>query len=117
MVKILIVEDDLDSMAIAKDLFESNGHECITAENGLEALEIVDAELPDIVLMDLMMPVMDGYEATRQIKEKHKDIPVIALTAKVMEGDVKVGIEAGCDGYVYKPYDTKKLLDYINAFF
>lgn len=117
MVKILIVEDDLDSMAIARDLFESCGHECITAENGLEALGTVDTELPDIVLMDLMMPVMDGYEATRRIKEKHKDIPVIALTAKAMEGDVKVGIAAGCDGYVYKPYDPKKLLDYVNAFF
>src|SRR5665648_161111 len=114
MAKILIVEDDLDSMAIAKEICESDGHECITAENGLEALKLVDAEMPDLILMDLMMPVMDGYEATRRIKEKYKKIIVVALTAKVMEDDIKVGIAAGCDGYVYKPYDPKKLLDYIN---
>ncbi len=117
MVKILIVEDDPDSMAIAKDLLGNNGHECITAENGLEAVELVDSEKPDLVLMDLMMPVMDGYEATKRIKAAHSDLPIIALTAKVMEGDVRDGIEAGCDGYVYKPYDPKKLLEYVNAFF
>ena len=104
--KILVVEDNLDNRRILVYRLKRIGDfEIIEASNGQEAVEIVQAEPPDLVFMDLKMPVMDGWEATRRIRalETANRIPIIALTAQAMAGDEQKALAAGCDDYVAKP--------------
>ena len=103
--KILVVEDNLDNRRILVYRLRRLGDfEIVEASNGQEALTVVEAEVPDLIFMDLKMPVMDGWEATRRIRaHRGRHIPIIALTAQAMAGDEQKALAAGCDDYVAKP--------------
>lgn len=104
--KILVVEDNLDNRCILVYRLKRIGaFDVIEATNGAEAVDAVDREKPDLIFMDLKMPVMDGWEATRRIRELDhgKRVPIIALTAQAMSGDEQRAIDAGCDDYLAKP--------------
>lgn len=104
--KILVVEDNVDNRRILVYRLKRIGdYEILEASNGLEALALVESSCPDLIFMDLKMPVMDGWEATRRIRtmELGRGIPIIALTAQAMAGDEQKALAAGCDDYVAKP--------------
>ena len=111
---ILIVED----VALNRDLLEQlleDDYELLSAEDGAQGIELASAERPDLILMDLSLPVVDGWEATRQIKAD-LDVPIIALTAHVMPGDEEKARAAGCDGYLTKPIDEDLLYELVDRF-
>lgn len=106
MKKILVVEDNLDNRRILVYRLKRMGEfEIVEASNGEEAVTMVGRELPDLIFMDLKMPVMDGWEATRRIRllPEGRRVPIIALTAQAMVGDEQKALAAGCDDYVAKP--------------
>jgi two-component system, cell cycle response regulator DivK len=109
--RILIVEDNPDNMTLLTDILETLGHTVISARDGQQGLELTATEQPDLILMDLSLPVMDGWTAVRQIKANPalKDIPIIALTAHAMAGDRERALAAGCDDYLSKPIDLSLL--------
>jgi CheY-like chemotaxis protein len=111
--RILLAEDDPTNQYVFRAILSAAGYEVEIVENGLQALERLHEGVPSIILLDMMMPVMDGYEAARRIAADPllDDIPVIALTARAMKGDLEKTIEAGCDDYVAKPVSRKVLLD------
>jgi two-component system, cell cycle response regulator DivK len=117
--RILVVEDNKDNMTLIVDVLSSFAYEVLQAVDGEMGLELAQQEKPDLILMDLSLPRMDGWTATRQIKSdaKLKSIPVIALTAHAMVGDRERALEAGCDDYLSKPIDlpelAKKLMQYL----
>jgi len=103
--KILVVEDDPDNRRIVAKLLTMEGYRVVEATDGLEALSQVQAEHPDLILMDLALPNLDGWEATRRLKgdPRTREIPVVALTAVAMRGDEEEARAAGCDDYLSKP--------------
>lgn len=103
--KILVVEDDTDNRRIVAKVLAVEGYDVIEATDGIEALAQARSQLPDMILMDLALPNMDGWEATRQLKgdPKTRAIPVVALTAFAMRGDEEQARAAGCDDYIPKP--------------
>ena len=109
---VLIVEDDLKSMKLFRDLLEASGYASLEATNGKKAVELAREKKPDLILMDIQMPVMDGFEATKILKAgaETRNIPIIALTSYAMKEDDEKIREAGCDGYITKPIDTKEFL-------
>jgi len=109
---ILVVEDQEDNRQILRDLLGSADYEMVEAENGQEALDAVAKKKPDLILMDIQLPVMDGYEATRRIKANPdwKSIPIIVVTSYALSGDAEKARAAGCDDYVTKPYSPRQLL-------
>jgi CheY-like chemotaxis protein len=109
MARIVIVEDSPDIRALVRMLLEAGGHEVITAKNGREGVETTRREQPDIVLMDLSLPVLSGWEAVREIKATPAiaRIPVLAVTAHAMHGDRERALAAGCDGFIAKPIDEE----------
>jgi two-component system, cell cycle response regulator DivK len=109
---ILVVEDTEDNMQILRDLLTSAGYEMMEAENGELALAALAKQRPDLILMDIQLPIMDGYEATRRIKADPalKSIPIIAVTSYALSGDEEKAREAGCDDFVPKPYSPRQLL-------
>jgi len=107
-VRILVVEDDPQNLYLVRFLLERAGHEVTSATDGAQAVEVAVAMDPDLVLMDMLLPRMDGWAATRALKsEHHLKAPVIALTAYSMKGDRESILEAGCDGYISKPIDPE----------
>ena len=114
MKKILVVEDVDMNRELVVQLLEDN-YRVIEAVNGQEGLEIAERERPELILMDLSLPVMDGWEATRKLKANNelKSIPVIALTAHAMVGDEEKAKDAGCDDYLTKPIDENELFSKI----
>ena len=117
MPRILLVEDNEMNRDMLSRRLERKGFEVSMAVDGREGVEKARAELPDLVLMDMSLPEMDGWEATSLLKaeETTQDIPVIALTAHAMEGDRDKALEAGCDDYDTKPVDFQRLLGKIEA--
>lgn len=117
--RILVVEDNRDNMTLIVDVLTSMDYEVLQAIDGEAGVEIATEEKPDLILMDLSLPKMDGWTATREIKGQDdlKDIPIIALTAHAMIGDKEKALEAGCDDYLSKPIDlpqlAKKLMQYL----
>ena len=115
--KILIVDDEPFNVDYLEQELEDMDYDIITASNGREALDKVTNEPPDLILMDISLPVMDGYEATRQIRSTMKNTPIIGLSAHAMNGDVVRAKEAGCNDYLTKPLDEdlllKKLKEYL----
>ena len=112
---ILIAEDDLNSFKFLHELLKKTHAEILHAANGKQAIDIIrSSQQIDLVVMDIMMPELDGYEATRMIKSSHREIPVIAQTAYAMAGDKERMQEAGCDDYVSKPLDFKHALSVMN---
>ena len=114
---ILVVEDQEDNRQILRDLLGNAGYELTEAENGEEALTAVAKRRPDLILMDIQLPVMDGYEATRRIRTNPdlKSVPIIAVTSYSLAGDESKALAAGCDGYVSKPYSPRELLAKVRA--
>ena len=115
---ILVVEDQEDNRQILRDLLGSAGFRMIEAHDGEQALTVARSERPNLILMDIQLPILDGYEATRSIKRdpELKHIPVIAVTSYALSGDEERAREAGCDGYVAKPYSPRHLLAKIGQF-
>jgi two-component system, cell cycle response regulator DivK len=118
MKTILVVEDQEDNRQILRDLLGSAGFRIIEAHDGAQALSVARTQRPDLILMDIQLPLVDGYEATRSIKREPelKHIPVIAVTSYALSGDEQRAREAGCDAYVAKPYSTRHLLAKIGQF-
>ena len=117
MPKILYVEDNEDNVYMLKRRLERAGFEVLVAPDGEQGLAVAHDQRPDLILMDLSLPVMDGWEATRRLKgsEETRSIPVIALSAHAMPGDREKALEAGCDEYDAKPVNLPKLLAKIRA--
>jgi PAS domain S-box-containing protein len=113
--RILLVDDDKDTQYAMKYILEQAGYQVYFANEGGEALQQAQLIKPNLILMDIMMPEMDGYEATRQLKAHHdfKNIPIIAMTAKAMKGDREKILLAGCDDYIAKPFMTKEILQLV----
>jgi two-component system cell cycle response regulator DivK len=118
MKRILIVEDTPDNRQIMRDLLSSAGYELIEAIDGAAGVVAAVAHLPDLILMDIQLPVLDGYEATRRIKANPETagIPVIAVTSYALNGDEAKAHAAGCDGYVPKPFSPRQLLAKVREF-
>jgi two-component system cell cycle response regulator DivK len=116
--RILVVEDQSDNMQILRDLLTSAGYEMIEAEDGLEGVRAATAHRPDLILMDIQLPLLDGYEATRRIKADPalRAIPIIVVTSYALSGDETKARAAGCDGYVPKPYSPRVLLAKIREY-
>jgi len=112
MARILYVEDNDDNVYMLKNRLERRGHAVLVARDGRAGVEAARAELPDLILLDLGLPVIDGWEAARLLKadERTRAIPVIALSAHAMAGDRAHALEAGCDDYDTKPVDFARLL-------
>jgi two-component system cell cycle response regulator DivK len=109
--KILVVDDNNDSRELVVKVLKNQGYEMIEAIDGEEALEKAVSEKPDLILMDISIPKLNGYEVTKRLKslEEVKEIPVVALTAHAMKGDRAKAIEAGCEGYISKPINVREL--------
>lgn len=118
MPKILIVEDNELSRDMLSRRLRRKGFEVLVATDGQEGIAMAQRELPDLVLMDLSLPDLDGWEATRRLKKdaRTQHIPVIALTAHAMSGDRERAIDAGCDEYDTKPIDLRRLLSKMKTF-
>lgn len=117
MPKVLLVEDNEMNRDMLSRRLERKGFEVVFALDGLAAVEMADSEHPDVILMDMSLPVMDGWEATRRIKgnEKLQNIPIIALTAHAMSGDREKALQAGCEEYDTKPIDFPRLIEKISV--
>ncbi len=115
--KILVVDDEIYIVHILDFSLGMEGYEVLTALDGEQALEKARAEHPDLVVLDIMMPKLDGYETCKMLKAdpKTKDIPVILLSAKGRNVDQKVGFEVGADDYITKPFSPRKLVERINT--
>ena len=113
--KILIVDDEIQLVDMVKMRLEANSYDVITAYDGQEGLDKARKEKPDLIILDLMLPKMDGYKVCRMLKfdEKYKSIPIVMFSARAQEEDEKMGMEVGADDYVTKPFDPKVLLDKI----
>ena len=109
---ILIVDDEPKNLTLLRDLLQVSGYSTIEATDGKQGVELARAKKPDLILMDIQMPVMDGLDATRILKAEAatRNIPVLALTSYAMKGDEGRILEAGCDGYLAKPYNIQELL-------
>jgi CheY-like chemotaxis protein len=116
--QILLVEDNVMNRRLAQFLLKSEGYIVYEATNGREALELVKAHAPDLILMDLQLPELDGFTTTQILKQDAttKDIPVVALTAYAMTGDAERALEAGCDGYITKPFDKQGFLETVASY-
>jgi two-component system cell cycle response regulator DivK len=109
--RILVAEDNEDMALILHQLLESHGHEVALARDGVETVEMATSQLPDLIIMDITLPKMDGLQATSRIRRNPKTqaIPILAVTAKAMEGDQQKCLASGCDGYISKPFTVKEL--------
>ena len=118
MTKILYVEDNEDNIYMLTRRLKKKGFEIVIANDGKEGVSKAKTEKPDLILMDLSLPELDGWEATRLIKadQQTSQIPVIALSAHAMKEDMDKALEAGCDDYDTKPVDIKRLLEKISKF-
>jgi two-component system cell cycle response regulator DivK len=115
---ILYVEDNADNRTLVRRILMAEGYNLLEAVNAAQALETLQNNKPDLILMDINMPDMDGYSLTAKIKDTPglESIPIIALTANVMRGDRERSLEAGCDGYIQKPIDIDLLSEQIERF-
>ena len=112
MKKILVIEDNETNLYMMRFMLEENGYQVVEARDGVEGVKLAASEVPDLILMDMQLPLLDGYEATKQIKtdEKIKHIPIIALTSYAMVGDKEKTLKAGCTGYIEKPINPETLM-------
>ncbi len=117
--KVLIVEDDLKNQKLFRDILEKVGYETILASDGEQGVQLAQAVKPDLILMDIQLPVKDGLTATREIKGNPQisHIPVWALTAMAMKGDKELAQAAGCDDYISKPVQLSNLVEKLSTYF
>lgn len=118
MRRILVIEDQEDNRAILRDLLAASGFAYLEATDGRAGVEAAERERPDLILMDIQLPEIDGYDATRRIKANPAlaDIPIIAVTSYALSGDEAKAREAGCDDYVTKPYSPRALIAKVRGF-
>ena len=116
--RILLIEDQEDNRQIVRDLLTSAGYDLIEAVTGEDGVSMAETQRPDLILMDVQLPGLDGHEATRRIKANPalRHIPIIVVTSYALSGDEAKAREAGCDGYVAKPYSPRQLLAKIREF-
>ena len=116
--RILIVEDNEQNLYLATFLLEQSGYEVMAALNGLEAIERTRAEKPDLILMDIQLPEMNGYEATKKIRSmpEFQNIPILAVTSYAMVGDREKALDIGCVGYIEKPFDPETFVSEIEKY-
>ena len=116
--RILVIEDTEDNRQIVRDLLENAGYELIEALDGLAGVAMAEREHPDLILMDIQLPGLDGYEATRRIRAVPAlaTVPIIAVTSYALSGDEAKTRAAGCDGYVAKPFSPRQLLAKVREF-
>jgi len=117
--KVLVVDDESDLIEALRYRIEASDMDICTAKDGLEGIELAKVEKPVLILLDIMMPRMDGYQACRLMKNDKdiKDIPIVFLSAKGQDIDKKKGIEAGGDGFIVKPFEGKTLVETIRGYF
>ena len=115
---ILYVEDNADNRMLVRRILLSQDYSILEAKDGSDALNVLKTQRPDLILMDINMPEMDGYTLTAKIKSMagFERIPILALTANVMRGDKEKTLEAGCDGYIQKPLDIDQLIREVERF-
>lgn len=115
---VLLVEDNEDNLVVYRTILEHVGYRVIEARDGEEGVERAKAELPDLVLMDISIPKIDGWEATRRLKgeESTRHIPIVALTAHALEEDRQKAELAGCDGYLAKPVEPRRVVQEVERF-
>jgi two-component system, cell cycle response regulator DivK len=116
--RILVVEDQEDNRRILRDLLTSRGYDLVEAEDGEKALTLAEDRRPDLILMDVQIPLLDGYEVTRRLKANPalRAIPIIVVTSYALSGDESKARAAGCNGYVSKPYSARQLLAKIQEY-
>ena len=116
--RILVVEDHEDNRRIMRDLLTSSGYDVIEAVTGVEGVSAAETHRPDLIVMDIQLPGIDGYEATRQIKANPilQKVPIIVVTSYALSGDDMKAFEAGCDDYVAKPFNPRELLTKIRKY-
>ena len=116
--RILVIEDQEDNRRILRDLITSAGYEMIEAVTGEEGVTMAETHRPDLILMDIQLPGLDGYEATRRIKANFalRHIPIVAVTSYALSGDDIKALEAGCDAYIAKPFSPRILLAKIREY-
>lgn len=110
MNKILIVDDEPNILLSLEFLFKKEGYHVYIARDGGEALDIIAENLPELIILDIMMPNVDGYEVAKYVREKHKEVKIIFLTAKSKQPDIQKGLDLGVDLYLVKPFSTKELV-------
>ena len=115
---VLCIEDNTDNRMLVRRVLEAEGYAVLEANNATQALEKIEKGHPDVILMDISMPEIDGYTLTTQIKAipGFQNVPIIAVTANVMRGDRERTLEAGCDGYIQKPIDIDTLTQQIERY-
>jgi DNA-binding response OmpR family regulator len=116
--KILVVDDEVNIVKMLESRLKASGYEVVAAHDGQEGLDKARSEQPDLIILDLMMPKIDGYNVCRMLKfdDRYKHIPIMMVTAKDQESDVKLGFEVRADAYVTKPFDSKALLEKVKEF-
>jgi CheY-like chemotaxis protein len=116
MKRVLVVEDNMDTYELVRFILEKNGYETFLAMNGRDGVNAAIKQKPDLIIMDMAMPEMDGWTATSMIKKDPRTlaIPLIALTAHALPGDRQRAMDAGCDEYITKPMDLIELVDSVN---
>lgn len=118
MKKILIVDDEADIIEILQFVLEAQGYECITAMDGEEGLRLAKELLPDLIILDVMMPKINGYKISRLLKydAKYKNIPILMITARSQEEDKNIGEETGVDEYITKPFQVDYVLQKVKSY-
>jgi two-component system cell cycle response regulator DivK len=113
------VEDNSDNRLLVRRLLQAFGYTVVEAENAARARELLKTCLPDLILMDINMPDIDGYTLTNELKATPRlmGVPIVAITANVMKGDRERTLSAGCDGYIEKPIDVDKFIEQVERFF
>ena len=116
--RLLLVDDEVDLVEMVKIRLEASGYQVLTAFDGQEALDKARKEKPDLIILDLMLPKLDGYKVCRMLKfdEKYKNIPILMFTARAQEQDKKLGQEVGADAYLTKPFEPDALIAKIREF-
>jgi two-component system cell cycle response regulator DivK len=116
--RVLVVDDNQDSRELVVKVLKNKGYEMIEAADGEEAVEKAVAEMPDLILLDISIPKLNGYEVARILKGKEgfKGIPIVVLTAHAMKGDRMKALEAGCEGYISKPINVRELPAQVKSF-
>ena len=116
MKKVLVVEDNDTNLRLIQFILESLGAKVIVAFDGVQAVALATREKPDLILMDIQIPIMDGLECTRRIRETDDRVPIIAITSYAMKGDREKALEAGCTDYVEKPIQPERFVPFLKGY-
>jgi len=118
MKRVLVIEDNEINLYLMRTIVQKLGHQVIEAQDGLSGVELAITERPDLILMDIQLPLLDGYEATKKIRaaEETKDIPIIAITSYAMVGDKEKILAAGCTAYIEKPIDPESFIEELKKY-